>query len=73
MAGITLAQAESALAEHLAAQTAVTNNQSYSIEGRSMTRADLAAIRDGITYWNKLVISLSRGGIRVVGATPSNG
>lgn len=70
MAGITLAQAETALAEALAAQTAVLSSQSYSIAGRSLTRADLGSIRENIEFWNSQVKRLDRGGIRVRGATP---
>ena len=40
MAGITLAQAEAQLAAWLAASTAVASNQSYTIAGRTYTRAD---------------------------------
>lgn len=72
MAGITLAQAEARLTEYLAAESKVLAGQSYSIEGRQLTRANLREIRDGITYWNDLVISLGGGGITITGATPVN-
>jgi hypothetical protein len=52
MAGITLAQAEAQLALYLAAEAAVLSNQSYEIAGRKVTRADLAAIQEGIKLWN---------------------
>lgn len=70
---ITLAVAEARLTEYLAAESAALTNQSYTIAGRSLTRADLSEIREGITYWDSMVTRKSRGGIRVRGATPVNG
>lgn len=70
MAAITLAQAESKLTEWLAADTAVATGQAYSIAGRTLTRADAKVIRDNIEYWNRMVQRLTRGGIKVRGATP---
>lgn len=52
MAGITLAQAEAQLALYLAAEQAVLTGQAYTIGGRSLTRADLSSIQDGIKLWN---------------------
>jgi hypothetical protein len=59
MAGITLADAEAQLAAWLAASTAVANGQSYTIEGRSLTRADAAEIRRSLDYWDQKVQTLS--------------
>lgn len=59
MAGITLAQAQAQLDAYLAAETAVLSGQSYTIGGRSLTRADLKAIQSGITLWNQRVQELS--------------
>jgi hypothetical protein len=60
MAGITLAQAEAKLAEYLAAETAVLAGQSVRHEsGRSLTMADLEAIREGIQTWDERVKALS--------------
>lgn len=70
MAGITAAQAQTQLEAYLAAEAAVLAGQSYELNGRKLTRADLAAIQTGITIWNQRAKSLSRGGIRVIGATP---
>jgi hypothetical protein len=70
MAGITLAQAEAQLALWLAADAAVSNNQSYSIAGRSMTRANASEIRANLTYWDDKVHKLTRKGIRVRGIIP---
>lgn len=53
MAGITLEQAEARLAEYLSAEQAVLTNQSYTIGGRSLTRADLATIQEGIKLWDE--------------------
>lgn len=60
MAGITLQDAETQLAAYLAAERAVLASQSYTIGGRSLTRADLAEIRSGIDSWNSRVVQLSR-------------
>ena len=70
MPGITLTQAEAQLTSWLAADTAVATGQSYSIGGRSLTRANAKEIRDNITFWDKHVKRLTRGGIRVRGGTP---
>lgn len=70
MAGITLAQAQAALDAWLLADTAVATGQSYSISGRSLTRANAAEITKKIEFWEAKVKSLTRGGIRIVGATP---
>ena len=65
MAGITLAQAETQLAAYIAAETAVLSGQAYTIGGRSLTRANLGEIREGISSWNARVIELSSGGAGV--------
>lgn len=70
MAGITLPQSESQLSAWLAADLAVASGQSYSIAGRSVTRADASEIRENIQFWDRQVKRLSRGGIRVRGASP---
>lgn len=70
MAGITLAQAEAQLAAWLAADTVVATGQSVSMAGRTLTLANAKEIRDNITYWDKQVQRLSRGGIRVTGGVP---
>lgn len=54
MAGITLTQAESALAGWLAADEALQSGQSVRHEsGRMLTRADAAEVRANIDYWDK--------------------
>lgn len=60
MAGITLAQAEAKLTAWLAAEDTVANRgQSYSIGGRSLSRADLSEIRESIDYWDRKVKELT--------------
>ena len=70
MAGITLLDAEEKLALYLAALDAVLNNQSYTINGRSLTRANLKDIESGVDFWDKKVKSLDAGGRRVRLGTP---
>ncbi len=70
MAGITLTQANAQLTAWLAASLAVANGQSYSIAGRSLTRANAAEIREQINFWNEMVKTLTRGGLSVKGVTP---
>ncbi len=69
MSGITLAQAQERLDGWLAADAAVSSNQSYSINDRTLTRANAAEIRRNIDYWSDKVEKLSarsggRGGVR---------
>lgn len=59
MAGITQAQAEAQLALYLAAEASVLQGQAYTIGGRSLTRADLASIQQGIKTWDERVQSLA--------------
>lgn len=67
MAGITLAQAQAQLDAWMAADTAVAGGQSYSIGGRSLTRANAAEITNKIEFWERKVNQLTRSsaGIRV--------
>jgi hypothetical protein len=71
MAGITITQANAQLDSWLTASTAVATGQSYSIGGRSLTRANAKEIRENITFWDMQVKRLTRGGIRVKGGTPA--
>jgi|TARA_Y100000310_G_scaffold194059_1_gene194053 hypothetical protein len=72
MAGITLTQAESKLSTWLAAVDAIATGQSYSIAGRSLSRANLADAHAQVEYWDQKVKRLSKsgGGIPVKGVTP---
>ena len=73
MAGITLAQAEAQLTAWLAASTAVSQGQAYTIGSRSLTRANSSEILKQIQFWDSQVKRLEEsagGGIRVRGITP---
>jgi len=66
MAGLTLAQAEAKLTQYLDAEEAILTNQKIKFGEKEITRADLPAIQDGISVWNRRIQSLSRsGGITV--------
>jgi len=69
MAGITLAEAETHLAQWLAADSAVAQGQAYSIAGRMLTRADAAAITEKIKFWRGEAERLQTG-IRMRAAVP---
>lgn len=60
MAGITLQEAEETLAAYRAALTAVLKRQSYELNGRRLTMADLKDIEAGIDRWDARVKNLSR-------------
>lgn len=72
MAGITLAQAQAQLQAYLEASLACADGQAYSINGRSLTRANLPEINKAIDKWEAKVKELSRGsgGIRFRGVRP---
>lgn len=59
MAGITLVQAEAALATWVEADLKVASGQSYSIAGRSLTRADAREITEKIKFWEGRVKELA--------------
>lgn len=74
MAGITLASAEARLQEYLDAESKVLSGQSYSLQGRSLTRANLSEIREGIKVWDERCKELgakARGRGRSVVGRPS--
>ncbi|WP_175796340.1 DUF6148 family protein [Burkholderia anthina] len=76
MAGITLEQAQQQLDTWLAASMAVAKNQSYELEGRKYTRANLAEIQASINFWDAKVKSLTptrRRGARVRYVVPRGG
>ena len=58
MPGITLEIAQKHLDAWLEAELACTTNQSYTIGSRTLTRADLAEIRNTIKYWAGIVTQL---------------
>lgn len=59
MAGITLAQAEAKLQSYLDAETKVLKGQAVSIDGETLTRANLDIIQRGIDAWDKRVKNLA--------------
>lgn len=58
MAAITLETAKRHLDMWLEAETQVAINQSYTIGGKSFTRANLGEIRKQIEYWGNKVAEL---------------
>lgn len=75
MAGITLAQAETALAEALATHTKVMNSQEYEHDGAMNKRVRLNELQSAITYWDTKVNQLSqtRSGPRARRVIPLDG
>lgn len=55
MAGISLEIAKKHLSAWLEAELEVTTHQSYTIGSRSLTKADLADIRQQIEFWKNEV------------------
>lgn len=74
MSAISLSEAETELAAALEALREARKAQSYSIStgggSRSRTQHALKDLRDEVVFWQKQVERLSRGGIKVRGATP---
>lgn len=58
--GITLSIAQTQLGLWLEADTAVASGQSYSINNRTLSRADAGEITRKIDYWNGHVQRLTR-------------
>lgn len=58
MATITLETAKRHLDMWLEAETQVAINQSYTIGGKSFTRANLGEIRKQVEYWSNKVAEL---------------
>ena len=72
---ITLAEAQETLAAYRAAELKVLEGQAYSIGGRSMTRANLRDIREGIQFWSAEVARLagsSNGGVVLQVGVPTH-
>ena len=68
---ITLEIAQKHLQAWLEAEYAVAvAGQSYTIGSRSLTRANLAEIRDAITFWQAKVNELDSGGRKIRRAVP---
>lgn len=64
MAGISLEIAKKHLSAWLEAELEVTTHQSYTIGSRSLTKADLADIRQQIRFWKNEVERLENIGKR---------
>ena len=74
MAGITLEVAQARLDEYLAAEAAVLTGQEYTIADRTLRRADLKTIQDGIRLWDqrcKVLSAKASGRGRAVVPRPS--
>ncbi len=56
--GVTLKTALDALNAWVKADLAVARGQSYSMNGRSITLANIREIREQITYWERRVAAL---------------
>ncbi len=69
---ISIDEARSTLRMWLDAERAVATGQSYRIGSRSLTRANLADIRDSIQFWRREIARLESGqkGARVFRAVP---
>ena len=61
MPAISLVTAESKLALWLDAEAQLALGQAVSFEGRTLTRASLAEVRQQISYWEERVNRASRG------------
>lgn len=57
---ITLAQATAQLSLWMDADASVATGQSYTINGRSLTRANASEITDKIQYWSSVESKLQR-------------
>lgn len=70
---ITKELAEEMFGEYFAASKAVSKGQQYTIDGRSLTRANLTEINKQLQYWRGQVMrfcSSGHGGIQVRSAIP---
>lgn len=56
---MTLTEAQAQLDAWIAADLATSKGQGYTIGNRALTRADARAITDKITYWNRVVKTLT--------------
>lgn len=61
MSGLTIEQCETKLSQYLTAAEKVAAKQSYSIDGRSLTYANIGEIQNAIEFWDKQCRRLSRG------------
>lgn len=61
MAGITLAQAQAKLDAYLAAEEKILRGQSVTIDGETLTRANIDLVQRGVATWDARVKQLSSG------------
>ena len=59
---LTSTQAQTALDAWIAADLAVAKGQSYSMNGRSLTLANVKEICEQIQYWERRVMAFSNNG-----------
>ena len=59
MMSLNLSTARTALTAWIAADLAVAKGQSYSMNGRCLTLANVREIREQITYWERRVAAFS--------------
>lgn len=57
---LTLTQAQTALDAWIAADLAVAKGQSYSMNGRTLTLANVKEIREQIHYWERRVLAFTQ-------------
>lgn len=57
---LTLTQAQTALDAWIAADLAVAKGQSYSMNGRTLTLANVKEIREQIQYWERRVLAFTQ-------------
>ena len=55
---ITLEQAQTALNGWVAADLAISKGQSYSMNGRTITLANIKEVREQIQYWERRINSI---------------
>ncbi len=55
---LTLSQAQASLNAWIAADLAAAKGQSYSMNGRSLTLANIREIREQIQYWERRVATM---------------
>ena len=70
MPAISQAIAEQKLAMWLDALDALALGQSYSMNGKTLTRANLADVEKQISFWEKRVNRAARGGVAVSEVVP---
>lgn len=76
MSAYTVEECRKQLAEWKAASIAAANSKSYTIGGRTLTRADWSDIKDALTYWGRelknaeAAAGLRRGGVRMRRVVP---